>query len=277
MKNYFMRSLIKNLLPPIIYKKLKLLLGKKGTYFTGEYKSWDDTLVHCKGYDDKDILKKVINSTLKVKRGEMAYERDGILFERIEYSWQVLTGIIWVAARNSGRLCVLDIGGSLGTTYFQNNRFLNEINLSSWNIVEQKHYVKAGRAQIQDEILRFHDSIENCLNECDPNVILISNSLQYMPDPQTTIDSLANIGADAIIFDRTIINNSKYNKIYVQHATPLIGGSYPCYTISEQWLINKLKKKYYLVESFDSPLFPESTKINSTLKGYIFSKKNIKD
>lgn len=272
-----MRSLIKNLLPPIIYTILKLLLGKKGTYFTGEYKSWDDALVHCKGYDDKHILKKVLNSTLKVKSGEMAYERDGILFDRIEYSWQVLTGIIWVAARNSGRLCVLDIGGSLGTTYFQNNRFFNGIKLSSWNIVEQTHYVKAGRAHIQDEILRFHDSIENCLNVCNPNVVLISNSIQYMPNPQTTIDSVSNIGADVIIFDRTIINKSKSNKIYVQHATPLIGGSYPCYTISEQWLINKLKNNYYLVESFDSPLFPESTKINSTLKGYIFSKKNIND
>ena len=275
MKNFIMRSLIKNLLPPIIYKKLKLLLGKKGTYFTGEYKSWDDTLAHCKGYDDKDILNKVLNSTLKVKSGEMAYERDGILFDRIETSWQILAGIVWVAARNNGNLCVLDMGGSLGTTYFQNDRFLNDINLSSWNIVEQPHYVKAGRAHIQDEILRFYDSIENCLNECNPNVVLISSSLQYMPDPGAVLDSLSRIGADAIIIDRTIINNSKSNKIYVQHATSLIGGSYPCYTISEQWLINKLKINYYLVESFDSHLFPESAKINSTLKGYIFSKKNI--
>ena len=271
-----MRSLIKNCLPPIIYKKLKkIIIGKNRTYFTGEYKSWDDTLAHCKGYDDKDILNKVLNSTLKVKRGEVEYERDGILFDRIDPSWQVLAGIVWVAARNNGNLCVLDMGGSLGTTYFQNDRFLNDINLSSWNIVEQPHYVKAGRAHIQDEILRFYDSIENCLNECNPNVVLISNSLQYMPDPGAVLDSLSRIGSDAIIIDRTIINNSKSNKIYVQHATPLIGGSYPCYTISEQWLINKLKKNYYLVESFDSHLFPESAKINSTLKGYIFSKKNI--
>ena len=210
-----MRSLIKNLLPPFIYKYLKLLLGRKGTYFTGEYNSWNDALVNCKGYDDEDILKRVLLSAKKVKSGETAYERDGILFDSIEYSWQVLAGIIWVAARNSGCLCVLDMGGSLGTTYFQNNKFLNEINLSSWNIVEQIHFAKAGRSYFQDETLRFHDSIENCLNECDPNVILISSSLQYMAEPQTTIDSVRNIGADAIIFDRTIINNSKSNKLYV--------------------------------------------------------------
>ena len=269
-----MRSLIKKCLPPIIYKKLKnIIIDKNRTYFTGEYKSWDDTLAHCKGYDDKDILNKVLNSTLKVKSGEMAYERDGILFDRIETSWQILAGIVWVAARNNGNLCVLDMGGSLGTTYFQNDRFLNDINLSSWNIVEQPHYVKAGRAHIQDEILRFYDSIENCLNECNPNVVLISSSLQYMPDPGAVLDSLSRIGADAIIIDRTIINNFKSNIIYVQHATPSIGGSYPCYTISESWLIDTLEKTYDLVESFDSLFFSELTEIDSTFKGYIFSKK----
>ena len=98
-----------------------------------------------------------------------------------------------------------------------------------------------------------------------------------MHDPQTTIESVTNIGADAIILDLTIVNNSKSNKLYIQHKTPLIGGSYTCYTISEQWLINKMEKNYYLVESFNSHLFPESTKIDSALKGYIFSKKNNKD
>ena len=90
-----MRSLIKNCLPPIIYKNLKkIIIGKNRAYFTGEYKSWDDTKAHCKGYDDIDILNKVLNSTLKVKRGEVEYERDGILFDRIDPSWQVLAGIV---------------------------------------------------------------------------------------------------------------------------------------------------------------------------------------
>tara|TARA_B000000460_G_C21505806_1_gene388506 strand:+ start:368 stop:1186 length:819 start_codon:yes stop_codon:yes gene_type:complete len=272
-----MWSLIKNLLPPIIYNKLKLLLGKQGTYFTGEYKSWNDTLVHCKGYDEEDILNKVLQSAQKVKSGEMAYERDGILFDSIEYSWQVLTGIIWVAARNSGLLCVLDMGGSLGTTYFQNNKFLNEINLSSWNIVEQPKYVKAGKTYFEDEKLIFFDSIENCLETCTPNVILISSSLQYMIDPYAIINSLCNIGADAIILDRTIINNYKSNKIYVQHAMPSIGGSYPCYSISESWLFDLLNETYDLIESFDSLSFHELINIDSTFKGYIFYKKNLKN
>ena len=268
-----MRSLIKNLLPPIIYKKIKLFLGKQGNYFTGEYQSWNEALVHCKGYDDEDILKKLLPSAQKVKNGEMVYERDGILFENIEYSWEVLAGIIWVALRNSGYLCVLDMGGSLGTTYFQNNKFLNEISLSSWNIVEQPKYVKVGKTYFEDEKLRFFDSIENCVETCNPNVILISCSLQYMRDPHAIINSLCKIGSDAIILDRTIINNNKSNKIYVQHAMPSIGGSYPCYSISESWLFDLLNKTYDLIESFDSLSFRELKDIDSTFKGYIFYKK----
>ena len=56
-------------------RKTVLDLGST-SYFTGEYKSWDDTKAHCKGYDDIDILNKVLNSTLKVKRGEVEYERE---------------------------------------------------------------------------------------------------------------------------------------------------------------------------------------------------------
>ena len=99
------------------------MFGKQWTYFTGEYNSWNDALVNCKGYDDEDILKRVLLSAKKVKSGEMVYERDSILFDRIEYSWEVLAGMLWVASRISRRLCILDIGGSLGTTYFQNNKF----------------------------------------------------------------------------------------------------------------------------------------------------------
>ena len=255
-----MRRLIKNLLPPIIYKILKLLLGKQGTYFTGEYKSWNDTLVHCKGYDDEDILNKVLQSAQKVKSGEKAYERDGILFDSIEYSWQVLTGIIWVAARNSGHLCVLDMGGSLGTTYFQNSKFLNEIKLSSWNIVEQPKYVKAGKTYFQDEKLRFFDSIENCLETCNPNVILISCSLQYMKDPYAIIKSLCKIGADAIILDRTIINNKSNKMVFYNNFWDLY------YSYELKYLKNDFAKGfertygwawlmmlYYELETWDYP------------------------
>ena len=38
------------------------------------------------GYDSQLILDKVLTSTLKVKNGEAAYERDSVLFDEIQYA-----------------------------------------------------------------------------------------------------------------------------------------------------------------------------------------------
>ena len=50
-------------------------------------------------------------------------------------------------------------------SFFQNKRFLSDISLSNWNIVEQPHYVEKGKTHIEDSKIRFFDSIENCLKK----------------------------------------------------------------------------------------------------------------
>ena len=62
-----------------------------------------------------------------------------------------------------GVLSVLDFGGSLGSTYYQNKKFLDSLDDVSWNIVEQKHFVDAGKEDFEDERLRFSYDIESCV------------------------------------------------------------------------------------------------------------------
>jgi putative methyltransferase (TIGR04325 family) len=90
--------------------------SKNNTSFEGSYNTWQEADAHCNGYDNMDILEKVLFATLKVKNGEAVYERDSVIFDQIEYSWPVLTGLMWAAAQNSGCLKVLDFGGSLGSS-----------------------------------------------------------------------------------------------------------------------------------------------------------------
>ena len=59
----------------------------------------------------------------KVKNGEAVYERDSVLFDEIQYSWGLLAGLEKAALEHDGKLCVLDFGGSLGSTYYQNKQF----------------------------------------------------------------------------------------------------------------------------------------------------------
>ena len=95
--------------------------SKNNTSFEGSYSTWQEADAHCNCYDNGDILEKVHSATLKVKNGESVYERDSVIFDQIEYSWPILTGLMWAAAQNSGCLKVLDFGSSLGSSNLEND------------------------------------------------------------------------------------------------------------------------------------------------------------
>ena len=265
----------KDWLPPVLHSYIKSFVGiENNTSFEGNYNTWEEADALCNGYGNMDILEKVLSATMKVKNGEAVYERDSVIFDQIEYSWPVLTGLMCAAAQNSGCLKVLDFGGSLGSSYFENRLFLNSLPNFSWNIVEQTHFVVAGKKHIQDKNLRFFETIDDCVQDIKPNAILLSSVLQYLRDPGKIIDTLIKIGSDVILIDRTIVNSNSVNNIYIQHVPSTIySASYPCYSLSESWLLNRIGKTYDMAADFTSLDFPALRGINSEFKGYIFKKR----
>ena len=262
-------------LPPAMFRWVRnIVLGRKEMIrFEGGFATWEEASVQCTGYDAEEILAKVLDATLKVKRGEAAFERDSVLFDQIEYVWPVLAGLMWAAARNGGRLNVLDFGGALGSSYFQNLKFLQALPEVRWNVVEQAHYVEAGQVSIQDDHLRFYQTIEDCLSENQPNVVLLSSVLQYLPDPHKIINEVIAVKADAVIIDRTIINLSKAHRIYIQHVPASIySATYPCRSLSEYLLIESMASNYQMAADFTSLQFPALLSIGSEFKGYFFQK-----
>lgn len=266
------KSFARKWLPPEV-KRILLQVRNNGTRFEGEFENWEDAASRCTGYDTEHILAKVLDSTIKVKNGDAAFERDSILFNDIEYDWPVTTGLMWAAAQSQGKLNVLDFGGALGSSYFQNKKFLELLHDVQWNVVEQANYVQAGLSHIQNSRLRFYKSIDDLYLENRPNTILLSSVLQYLPDPKTIIKKIIKLGAKVIILDKTIVNKSSKNKIYVQHVPANIYlASYPCYSLSEEKLISLFGLGYRLESSFESLSFPELSRIDSQFKGFIFSK-----
>jgi len=118
--------------------------------FEGPVPSWEEARIASGGYDDASILDKVRDATLKVKHGEAAYERDSVIFPAVAYTWPLLAGLMSTAALHDGRLSVLDFGGSLGSSYFQNRAFLDTLSDVSWGVVEQRHYVACGQELLAD-------------------------------------------------------------------------------------------------------------------------------
>jgi putative methyltransferase (TIGR04325 family) len=269
----FIKSLAKDWLPPAILRAIRQRRGG-GIRFEGNYATWEEAASKCTGYDAAPILAKVLDATLKVKRGEAAFERDSVLFDEIEYAWPVTAGLMWAAARNNGNLHVLDFGGSLGSSYFQNRKYLKNLNSVSWGVVEQAHFVEKGKKFVEDDVLKFYASIEESVNAVSPNVILLSSVVQYLPSVDWLFGQINSLEARTLIFDRTPFCGAPENRICVQHVpSEIYKASYPMWLLSRAWLFSHLSN-WKMHESFASAEGCVVTEagIEFEFSGYIFER-----
>ena len=256
------RHLVKLFVPPIFVQGYHALHGKKqkggppkdDLYLSGDYHSWDEALAASTGYDSEIILEKTKAALLKVKSGEAVYERDSVLFDEIQYAWPLLAGLMWVAAQSGGRLDVLDFGGSLGSTYFQNRRFLERLPAVRWNIVEQPRQVEIGKADFEDEHLKFYGDIYACLVETQPNVIVLSSVLQYLEQPFDVLRTLLASPCNHLIVDRTPFWDGPADRLCVQYVPASIyAASYPSWIFSLHRFRTFLDEGWEIVAEFDNP------------------------
>jgi putative methyltransferase (TIGR04325 family) len=248
-----LKNFLREWLPPIIVCWISGMKGV-GNRFEGNYANWEEARAQCGGYDSKDILEKVLTATRKVKSGEAVYERDSVIFDSIEYTWPVTSGLMWAAARNNGQLNVLDFGGSLGSSYFQNRKLLEALPQVAWNVVEQPHYVEAGQEYIQDEQLGFYKTIDECLLENQPNVILLSSVLQYLEDPMALFKKLSSVNATCLIIDKTPFSSGSKDKLLVQRVpSSIYSASYPMWVFSMQKFLQILEPDWHIIAHIDEP------------------------
>jgi len=212
------------------------------------FANWGEAVGASSGYDKPDILGKVLAASLAVKRGEAAFERDSVLFRELEVHWPTIAALAWAAARNQGRLSVLDFGGALGSSYYQCRSFLSRLRAVQWSVVEQAHFVAAGKSQLEDGILKFHDSIEQSVQFGSPNIVLLSSVLQYVENPVQLLAQLGATEADLLLISRTPISTQATNQVLVQRVPASIClSSYPMWSISESWLKGVLHQDWVLV------------------------------
>lgn len=256
------------ILPPFVYGVLKRLYSYKYGW-RGKYSSWAEAEGVASGYDAENILDKVSESLLKVKNGEAVFERDSVLFDEIQYSWPIYSGLLLAAAKNGGKLDIIDFGGSLGSSYFQNKKFLDQISSVSWNVIEQGNFVKRGKELFADDRLHFYHDVDECKINENPNVLMISNTLQYIESPYELLDSLIRDCFDVIIFDKTLFTLDGSERVTVQVVPPWIyNASYPCHILSEDrfkqyFILNG----YKLVEEFNANVGDTN---EYRFKGFIF-------
>ncbi len=270
-----MFPLIKNITPYFLKKWYRELFPLPKTHgWFGNYKNWEEAQQLCTGYDSSLILEKVKNAILQVKNGNAVYERDSVLFDKIELSEPLLTAFKNIAKENKSSLHVVDFGGSLGSSYFQHKQALSEVIDLKWAVVEQKHFVDCGKQFITHDNLSFFYSIDEALQQQKGHVLFLSSVIQYFENPYELIEKCLAYGFDYIIVDRTAFIDSPKERITVQIVPESVyKASYPAWFFNEQKFVNAFLSKYTLITEFDSKFDPKEKledKVWSYRKGFVF-------
>jgi len=252
-----MKKFIKGLTPPFILQLSQAMFrfGKgTGPYnmWTGNYTSWKEAARNSESYDLPVILEKVKKATLAVKNGEAAYERDSVLFSKAAYNWPLVSILLKIAQENHNAINLIDFGGSLGSSYFQNRNFLNKLSRFNWMVVEQDHFVSVGNEHIEDAVLRFSSDLQKAKDRSGANTLLLSSVLQYLEKPYEFLDGLESDPFEYLVVDRTIFVDLPEDRITVQSVPEEIyKASYPCWMLSRSKFLEYMDKQYNLHIDFD--------------------------
>ncbi len=245
------KSMVKGVVPPLLIDGVRRL-RRSGIRFDGEYSTWAEACAAAQGYADADILDRVREASLQVKRGEACFERDGVVFHEHQPAFPLLTALLDAAVANDGQLRVLDFGGALGGTYYQARPYLQSLKKLEWCVVEQPHYVECGRREFQTDELHFYSSIEECAQSGRPHLALFSGVLQYLPDPQAILHEVNMAEIDNIVIDRTPYLCEDDTRLSVQRVPSALGGaSYPLWLFGRSFFSGTIGSTYRCM--FDFP------------------------
>ncbi|MGF1924369.1 MAG: methyltransferase, TIGR04325 family [Bacteroidia bacterium] len=239
------KAVLEKISPKTVAKPIQTMWSKP-------YLSWMDAKNKSIGYQADNIFLKVKESTLAVKEGRYPYERDSVLFDHIEYAWPLLSILQKIAIENENSLTIVDFGGSLGSTYFQNRNWLSGIKIK-WIVIEQEQFVQSGKKEFSDEHLIFESSIQHALAH-RPNAVLFSSVLQYLEHPKEVIDQVINEQFKYILIDRTSFGKNIEKDFFTVQTVPseIYAASYPCRFFEERKFLGQFASYYSLEAEFPS-------------------------
>lgn len=216
--------------------------------WTGDYSSWEEAAEASRGYGDEAILARVSRAARLARDGVVAFERDGMTFAEAEPNGRLLDVLRAAAAEKGGRLRVLDFGGALGSAYWQNRAWLGGMASLRWCVVEQTHFVEAGRREFANEQLGFFSSIAEAGEGEGFDVVLLAGVLGYLREPHAWLETFAALGARHVFIERTgFVQNRETDRLTVQHVPRnLYRASYPCWFFREEAVLAHFQPDYAL-------------------------------
>jgi putative methyltransferase (TIGR04325 family) len=243
-----LRTVVKDFVPPVILRVARRIQGR-GIRFEGVFDSWKDAREASSGYEQGEIAQRIYEAECKVHSGDATDERDGVLFQTVQFSLPVMAALARAAFARKGRLRVLDFGGAFGGTYRQYCAFGLPRDVA-WNVVEQSDFVKLGRS-FESPDLRFFTTVEEVLEGGLPDVVLFSSVLQYLEDPFDVLRKFVLAGVPQVVIDRTPCADADEHLLTVQKVPrEIYKASYPCWIFSRSRFLSAMEEHYRVVAAF---------------------------
>lgn len=260
-------------LPPVIVRYLDAHVLQRAITYQAPYSSWQAAMAASSGYGEASILAAAAAAARDVIAGDADYDRDGVAFRGRRIESGVVACLLAAARNPRDRLCVLDFGGGLGSTYRQCLPMLGNA-VICWNIVEQPQFVDLGQTEFQTEHLRFFGTIAGAVQDERPDIVLASSVLPYVEDPYRLLTELMDVGSPRIVIDRTPTVGSSQDILAVQKIPKTLYGhsaAYPAWCLSRERMISHISDRYRLVAEFDAldPGFQVSGE-SATPGGFLF-------
>jgi len=230
--------------------------------YKSSYRDWAKAEAACKdGYQDTELFNKILYANLAVKNKEYPYERDSVLFDKIEYSYQLNAHIMSIYLAKGKKISILDFGGSFGTVYRQYASMAGFSTINNWFVIEQAKFCEFGKGYFEDDVLEFYSSDDISFSDLSYDVAVFSAVLEFVERPYEYIDQVANnASCDYMIFDRSLFSDVDRDKLCQLVSSPKTTiARYPCWIFSESKFKDFMAKDWRLVDEWD------------TLDGTIFS------
>ena len=214
---------------------------------------WESAIRASSGYSDPGIVDAVRHASAQVRDGKVKFERDGVTFSQIQYAWPLLAGLLLSSVRNDASINMLDFGGALGSSYFQNRKYLKYLQSVNWMVVEQPEFADIGTKEFSSDELTFHKTFEAASAHAEPSVVLFGSSLQYLGDPFQQLQKAGLSGASDLIIDRTPMHEGPDDLVVLQKVpNNIYDACYPAWIFSRRKLLSSLAKHWTILEEFPS-------------------------
>jgi putative methyltransferase (TIGR04325 family) len=266
-----LKRIFKQIAPPFllfISRKIKeKLLMRGGANFShGGFKYGFDSFdtaskyvfsLGLGGYEEDLFIEKLNRAAGLVRDGKAIYERDTVIFERIEYAWELLACLLLVSQRKE-HIEIVDFGGGLGTSYRQNCAMLNLAGIKTvWTVIEQTKLVRIGKSEFENDFLRFIPSLSE-IDTREIDAVLFGSSLCYLEDPYEILNQTFLLGPRYIIFDRTPFMYVSDDKVAVQFVPESIyKAAFPIRTFSVSKFKHFMNQEYELIVQWDCAMQPD--------------------